>query len=43
VSGLNGETVEKHNTVEIGYNDIGLGNTSPIASGMLWFQLMPHC
>jgi len=25
-----------------GYNDIGLGNTSPIASHILWYQLIPH-
>jgi hypothetical protein len=28
---------------EPGYNDIGLYNTSPIVSGVLWYQLIPHC
>jgi hypothetical protein len=30
-------------TVEPGYNDIGLYDTSPIASDILWYQLIPHC
>jgi hypothetical protein len=29
--------------VEPGYNDIGLYDTSPIVSGILWYQLIPHC
>jgi hypothetical protein len=29
--------------VEPGYNDIGLYDTSPIASDILWYQLIPHC
>jgi hypothetical protein len=28
-----------HNTIEPGYNDIGLYDTSPIASDMLWYPL----
>ena len=31
------------NTVEPGYNDIGLYDTSPITSDILWYQLIPHC
>jgi hypothetical protein len=31
------------NTVEPGYNDIGLYDTSPIASDIVWYQLIPHC
>jgi hypothetical protein len=31
------------NTVEPGYNDIGLYDTSPIASDILWYQLIPRC
>jgi hypothetical protein len=30
-------------TVEPGYNDIGLYDTSPIASDILLYQLIPHC
>jgi hypothetical protein len=30
-------------TVESGYNDIGLYDTSSIASGILWYELIPHC
>ena len=30
-------------TVELGYNDIGLCDTSSIASDILWYQLIPHC
>jgi hypothetical protein len=30
-------------TVELGYNDIGLYETSPIESDFLWCQLIPHC
>jgi hypothetical protein len=30
-------------TVEPGYNDIGLYDTPSIASGILWYQLIPHC
>jgi hypothetical protein len=26
-----------------GYNDIGLYDTSSIASDILWYQLIPHC
>jgi len=33
----------KVDTVEPGYNDIGLGNTSSITSDILWYQLIPHC
>jgi hypothetical protein len=29
--------------VELGYNDIGLYDTSSIASDILWYQLIPHC
>ena len=28
---------------EPGYNDIGLSNTSPITSQILWFRLTDHC
>jgi hypothetical protein len=31
------------NTVEPGYNDIGLYDTSSTASDILWYQLIPHC
>jgi hypothetical protein len=31
------------NTVKPGYNDIGLYDTSPTASDILWYQLIPHC
>jgi hypothetical protein len=31
------------NAVELGYNDIGLYDTSSIASEILWYQLIPHC
>jgi hypothetical protein len=30
-------------TVEPGYNDIGLYDISSIASDILWDQLTPHC
>jgi hypothetical protein len=30
-------------TVEPGYNDIVLCDTSSIASDILWYQLIPHC
>jgi hypothetical protein len=30
-------------TVEPGYNNIGLRDTSSIASDILWYQLIPHC
>jgi hypothetical protein len=30
-------------TVEPGYNDIGLSDTSSITSDILWYQLIPHC
>jgi hypothetical protein len=29
-------------TVEPGYNDIGLCDTSPITSGILWYQSIPR-
>jgi hypothetical protein len=32
-----------NNTIEPGYNDIGLCHTSFIASDILWYQLIPHC
>jgi hypothetical protein len=35
--------VGKINTVEPGYNDIGLYDTSPITSDILWYQLIRHC
>ena len=31
------------NTVEPGYNYIGLYDTSSIALDILWYQLIPHC
>jgi hypothetical protein len=33
----------KVHTVEPGYNDIGLCDTSSITSYILWYQLIPHC
>jgi hypothetical protein len=30
-------------TVEPGYNDIVLYDTPPIASDILWYQLIRHC
>jgi hypothetical protein len=33
----------KRNTVEPGYNDIGLYDTSLIESDILWYQLIPRC
>ena len=30
-------------TVEPGYNDIVLCDTSPITSDILYYQLIPHC
>jgi hypothetical protein len=27
----------------MGYNEIGLYDTSPIASDVLWYQVIPHC
>jgi len=30
-------------TVEPGYNDIGLCDTSSITSDILWYQLIPRC
>jgi hypothetical protein len=30
-------------TVKPGYSDIGLYETLPIASNVLWYQLIPHC
>jgi hypothetical protein len=33
---------KKLTAVEPGYNDIGLYNTSYIASDILWYQLIPH-
>ena len=32
-----------HSTTEPGYNDIDLYDILPIASDILWFQLIPHC
>jgi hypothetical protein len=34
---------QRHAHLEPGYNDIGLYDTSPIASDILWFQLICHC
>jgi len=31
------------NTVEPGFNDIGLSGISIIASDILWYRLVPHC
>jgi hypothetical protein len=31
------------NTVELTHNDIGLYDTSSIASDILWYRLTPHC
>jgi hypothetical protein len=33
---------EKKSTVEPGYNDIRLYDTSSIASDILWYQLIAH-
>jgi hypothetical protein len=30
------------NTTDPGYNDIGLSNTSSMASDVLWCQFIPH-
>jgi hypothetical protein len=30
-------------TADPGYNDIGLCDTSSIASDILWYPLIPHC
>ena len=30
------------NTVEPGYNDMGLCDTSSMASDIMWYQLIPH-
>jgi hypothetical protein len=30
-------------TVEPGYNDTGLYDTSPIETDILWYQLLRHC
>jgi len=37
-----------HNTkknirVELGWNNMDLCDISPIASDILWYQLIPHC
>ena len=32
-----------HNTVEPGYNDIGLYDTPYIALDILWYQLITRC
>jgi hypothetical protein len=37
------QALVKYDTVEIGYNDVGLCNTSPIASDVLCYQLIRHC
>jgi hypothetical protein len=39
----NSDVKELTNTVEPGYNDIGLYDTSLIASDVLWCQLILHC
>jgi len=31
------------NTVEAGYNDIGLHETSLITSDIIWYQAIRHC
>lgn len=33
----------KNITVELGCNDIGLCDISPVASDILWHQLIHHC
>jgi hypothetical protein len=44
VSGQSLEHVNyMNNTVELGYNDIGLYDTSSITSDILWYKLIPHC
>jgi len=35
--------IEKGNTVDPSYNDIGLCDNSSIASDILLYQLLPHC
>jgi hypothetical protein len=37
------KTSDHINTVEPDYNDIGLCDTSPIASDILWYQLVRGC
>jgi hypothetical protein len=37
------EGVSTLNTGEPGYDDIGLCDTSSIASDIQWYQLIPHC
>jgi hypothetical protein len=37
------ESTRAGNTVDPGYNDIGLYDTSFIKSDILWFQLIRHC
>jgi hypothetical protein len=32
----------EENTVELGYNNIGYYDTSPIASNTQWYELVPH-
>jgi hypothetical protein len=40
-------SISKHTEIQItvkpGYNDIGLYETSPIESDILWYQLILHC
>jgi hypothetical protein len=43
IYGLSGCAVLFVNTVEPGYNDIGLYDTSLIESDILWYQLIRHC
>jgi hypothetical protein len=39
----NGKRLCSECTVEPVYNDIGLYDTSPITSDILWCQLIRHC
>jgi hypothetical protein len=41
-TGTETDVIGKYGRVEPGYNDIGLHDTSSIASDILWHQLIPH-
>jgi hypothetical protein len=34
---------DKFCTREPAYNDIGFHDTAPLATDILWYQLIPHC
>jgi hypothetical protein len=35
--------LHEENTIKPGYNNTGLYKTSPIASDILWYKLIPDC